>query len=184
VLTNANRNVVVLGNFGVTQGTMSPNFQNTGTWYEFFTGQSIQVNNTTDPLILERGEYRIYSNQPWMSPADYIQMLASVSCTNPPNTDACGNVLSVPSKTTDIAGIEIWPNPGKDRFVLRLPYFVDGKTQITISDVSGRTRKLEANAIGGIVDLDVAQEGLSAGMYAIRVQLAGKLYLAKLIIQP
>jgi len=184
VLTNANRNVVVLGNFGVTQGTMSPNFQNTGTWYEFFTGQSIQVNNATDPLTLERGEYRIYSNQPWMSPADYIQMLSNVSCTNPPNTDACGNVLSVPSKTTDIAGIEIWPNPGKDRFVLRLPYFVDGKTQITISDVSGRTRKLEANAIGGIVDLDVAQEGLSAGMYAIRVQLAGKLYLAKLIIQP
>ncbi len=182
-LSHPSRNVVVLGNFGVIAASINPGFQNTGTWYEFFTGQSIQVSNPTELINLNRGEYRIYSNQPWMSPADYLQMLNTVSCSNPPNTDACGNVLSVPGQIEKTAGIEVWPNPGSGNFTLRLPYFTEGKTRLSLVDVSGRSRNLEAFAYGGILELDLRKEGLAPGVYALRAELAGKIYLAKLIIE-
>jgi glycosidase len=183
-LSNPARNVVVLGNFGVIQSSINPNFQNTGTWYEFFTGQSIQVNNTTDPIALERGEYRIYSNQPWMSPADYLQMLNTVTCINPPGTDACGNVLSVKPEIGKTSGMEVWPNPGSGNFTLRLPYFIDGKARIEVTDLSGRSRSMEAESLGGIIGLNLDDLGLLPGVYAVRVQISGKSYLARVILQP
>jgi len=183
-LSHPSRNVLVLGNFGVTAGSFNPNFQNTGTWYEFFSGQSIQVNSTTDPISLERGEYRIYSNQPWMSPADYLQMLNTVSCINPPNTDACGNVLSVPEFSEKSKQIEIWPNPGNGEFTLQLPYFVDGMANLSLTDLTGRSRQMTSVSHGGIIRYDLKNEGIGAGIYALRVELAGKSYFAKLIIQP
>jgi hypothetical protein len=118
-----------------------------------------------------------------MSPADYLQMLNTVSCSNPPNTDACGNVLSVPGQIEKTAGIEVWPNPGSGNFTLRLPYFTEGKTRLSLVDVSGRSRNLEAFAYGGILELDLRNEGLAPGVYALRAELAGKIYLAKLIIE-
>ena len=183
-LSHSSRNVVVLGNFGVLQNTINPNFQNTGTWYEFFTGQSIQVNNVTDPITLNRGEYRIYSNQPWMSPADYLQMFNSVTCINSPGTDPCGIALAVRPETGNPAGMEVWPNPGSGRFTLRLPYFTDGMARIEIFDISGKRRMLEAESFGGIIDLDLKNQGLTPGVYAIRAGLAGKSYLARVILQP
>ncbi len=54
--------VTILGNFGITSGNMDPNFQSTGWWYNYFTGDSIYVNNVHDPVTLDHGEYRLYTN--------------------------------------------------------------------------------------------------------------------------
>jgi glycosidase len=183
-LSHSSRNVVVLGNFGVIQSSINPNFQNTGTWYEFFSGQSIQVSNVSDPITLNRGEYRIYSNQPWMSPADYLQMLNTVSCSNPPDTDPCGNALSVMPEIGNPAQMEIWPNPGSGRFTLRLPYFSDGNAEVEVVDVAGKRCILDAESLGGIIDLNLGSRQFSPGVYAIRIRLAGKSYLARVILQP
>jgi hypothetical protein len=183
-LQHSTRNVVILGNFGVVSGSMNPGFSATGLWYEFFTGQAILVSNVSDPITLNRGEYRIYSNQPWMSPADYLQMLNSTSCLNPPGTDQCGNILSVKPEITQKASMEIWPNPGSGHFTLRIPYFVDGNAKVEVMDLSGRCIKRDAESIGGIIDLPLENLGLKPGVYAIRVEIAGKSYLAKAILQP
>lgn len=62
-LKNETSSMIVLGNFDVKEGTINPTFYNTGKWYEFFTGDSIQVTNTETAISLQAGEYRIYSNQ-------------------------------------------------------------------------------------------------------------------------
>ena len=183
-ITHPGRNVVILGNFGVTSASINPAFQSTGTWYEFFTGQTIQVTNVSDQLTLNRGEYRIYSNQPWQSPAAYLQMLNTMNCSHPDGTDACGNVLEVPEFSKAPIGMEVWPNPSGGFFTLRLPYFTEGKTKLSLSDLSGRMIPLEAIAYGGIMEVDLRNLGLSPGIYAIRAEAAGKTYLARLIIQP
>ncbi|HHB52740.1 MAG TPA: T9SS type A sorting domain-containing protein [Saprospiraceae bacterium] len=48
---------------------MNPAFQHTGWWYEYFSGDSLQISAVNEPLTLEAGEYRLYSDEklglPW-----------------------------------------------------------------------------------------------------------------------
>lgn len=53
---------VAVGNFDVASQTKDIYFSHTGTWYEYFTGQSITVNNTTISVALDAGEYRLYTD--------------------------------------------------------------------------------------------------------------------------
>jgi 1,4-alpha-glucan branching enzyme len=60
------KNVVILANFDVTTQNVTPDFPYTGTWYDLMddTGStSINVTNTTTPISIPTGEFRIYGNQ-------------------------------------------------------------------------------------------------------------------------
>ncbi len=61
------RKVTLLGNFGVTAQNITPYFQQTGLWYEHFSGSTLNVSSTTDPIYLQPGEYRLYSDSPFYS---------------------------------------------------------------------------------------------------------------------
>ncbi|MFA6618564.1 MAG: alpha-amylase family glycosyl hydrolase [Candidatus Neomarinimicrobiota bacterium] len=67
-LSEGTINAVVLGNFDVTTQTATPAFHNTGTWYEYFTRQSINVSDVNAGISLAPGEYRIYTNQELKTP--------------------------------------------------------------------------------------------------------------------
>lgn len=60
-LNHTDNKITVLGNFGVTGGTIIPDFQETGTWYEFFSRESIEVTDVTAGINMQPGEYRLYS---------------------------------------------------------------------------------------------------------------------------
>jgi hypothetical protein len=62
-LRNDTISMVVLGNFDVNAGTIIPDFYQTGTWYEFFTGDTLKVTNVTTPIALKAGEYRLYTSR-------------------------------------------------------------------------------------------------------------------------
>ena len=53
---------VAVGNFDVASQSKDVYFSHTGTWYEYFTGQSINVNNTIMSTSLDAGEYRLYTD--------------------------------------------------------------------------------------------------------------------------
>lgn len=55
--------VLLLGKFDVLAGDIVPSFQHPGTWYEFFTGQTLEVTDPNQPINLQPGEYRLYSNE-------------------------------------------------------------------------------------------------------------------------
>lgn len=56
--------IAIMGNFGTIDGYTKQTFPTVGTWYEFFSGDSLQVTNQTMELKLEPGGYKLYSNQP------------------------------------------------------------------------------------------------------------------------
>jgi glycosidase len=62
ILNNPDMNAVVMANFAVTATTGIPSFQHTGWWYEYFTGDSINVTSVTASLSFEPGEYKIYTD--------------------------------------------------------------------------------------------------------------------------
>jgi hypothetical protein len=62
-LAHATMNVVALSNMNVVTENMNPDFHNTGWWYEYFSGDSINVTNTTATLSFQPGEYRLYTSK-------------------------------------------------------------------------------------------------------------------------
>jgi hypothetical protein len=61
-LNSSSMNAAILGNFDVETNTIDPSFQHTGTWYEYFTGTSIEVNDVNEPIQLAPGEYKLYTD--------------------------------------------------------------------------------------------------------------------------
>ncbi len=60
-LYHATMDASVLGNFDMTQQTVTVPFSSTGWWYEYMTGDSINVTGASMPITLAPGEYRIYT---------------------------------------------------------------------------------------------------------------------------
>lgn len=53
--------LVVIGNFGLTTENINPAFTQTGTWYDYFSGDSISVSNASTLIALAAGEWHIYT---------------------------------------------------------------------------------------------------------------------------
>jgi glycosidase len=68
ILNDPDMNAVVLANFAVINQSVTPNFQSTGWWYEYFTGDSINVSIVTEQLSLKPAEYRIYTDKKIQKP--------------------------------------------------------------------------------------------------------------------
>ncbi len=62
-LSKSDTNIVVLGNFGLVQAAINPNFQHSGVWYEYFTGTEYNVVSVISAIDLQPGEYRLYSDK-------------------------------------------------------------------------------------------------------------------------
>ncbi len=62
-LNHDSMNVVIIGNFDVIVRTVTPAFQNTGWWYNYFYADSLFVDNTQMNITLQPGEFRIYSTK-------------------------------------------------------------------------------------------------------------------------
>jgi 1,4-alpha-glucan branching enzyme len=63
-VSHEDMDVTIAGNFGVTDGSMQPEFQHTGTWYDFFSGRAFEVTTTSASVALAAGEFHIYVDQP------------------------------------------------------------------------------------------------------------------------
>ena len=53
--------VTIVGNFDVIEREINPNFQQAGKWYDFFSGDSLLVNDSGAPLMLLPGAFHLYS---------------------------------------------------------------------------------------------------------------------------
>ena len=165
LLSHSSRNVVVLGNFSVVARNAVPNFQSTGVWYEFFTGDSITVTLVSAPIVFQPGEYRIYSNVKWKSPEAYIALLS---------TD---EIVSVDEQ------LKVFPNPASDFIEFQLPHFLDGKVDLHIFDMSGKALlQTEQLSGAGNITIDLRQYHLKNGLYACKIVSRNKVFTSSFLI--
>ncbi|MFA7273659.1 MAG: alpha-amylase family glycosyl hydrolase [Crocinitomicaceae bacterium] len=78
ILQDPTMDALVIGNFNVVATPATAGFPSSGTWYEYFTGDSIEVTNTNMQLNLEPSEYRVYTNSRIPQPV----VLSTVSLEN------------------------------------------------------------------------------------------------------
>jgi hypothetical protein len=94
-------NGVSLANFAVTSQSGSANFQHGGWWYEYFSGDSVNVSNTLMTFNLNPGEYRIYTD---------------VKLAQPVITDA---PVSIDDLLNSSFELKVFPNPSSQLATLR-----------------------------------------------------------------
>jgi hypothetical protein len=62
-LNGTDMQVAVYGNFDTKNITMTANFQHTGKWYEYFSGDSLDVTDVGMSLDFEPGEYMLWTDK-------------------------------------------------------------------------------------------------------------------------
>jgi len=168
-LNHDSMNVAIVGNFDVVQKTVTPNFQNTGWWYNYFYGDSVNVTNTQMTINLQPGEFRIYTTKKLPTPEPGL--LTSVESTN--------EIL--PAK---FELYQNYPNPFNPVTYITYDLPVDTKVQLKIYNTLGQevtTIVDEFQKAGSYLKSFDATE-LSSGVYFYRLLTENFVSQKKMIV--
>jgi 1,4-alpha-glucan branching enzyme len=162
-LSHPTMNVVVLGNFGVEEGSGQGSFQHTGTWYEYFTGQPFEVTEVNQPVILAPGEYRLYTD---------IQL----------QTPQIGTGLE--EEDDDETVFRVRPNPS-DRFFLEFSLEDKAPASIKVYDLSGSLVAViaEKTFSSGIHSFSWEPGAISPGIYIIVLRTDDNMAVRKVVLR-
>jgi hypothetical protein len=138
--THPQGNVVIVGNFNVTQATLASNLT-AGRWYEFFSGDSIMSAGPSDQITLKPGEYRLYSQKRFFNPGQ-------------------GLVLGLEDDVQQ-GQTSVYPNPTTGKVT------VASRTDVRLTDVQGRVLQT-VKPIHGEAHLDLT--GMAPGLYLVHAQ--------------
>ncbi len=101
-LNDPSLDLVCLANFNVTAADLNPNFPYEGSWYEYFSGNELVVQNTQESLNFHAGEYRIYTSEPLSPPDGYFTETKQVNALNihvSPNPVLSGKQIYIHAET-------------------------------------------------------------------------------------
>jgi hypothetical protein len=141
--------VFLFGNFElVTQGNQQVQFPKTGKWYNYFTGQELNVTNVQMSFGLRPNEFYLFTDKPLPLPdKDILQ---------------ADFITSIPEEV-DETGFAIYPNPATSSLVVELPKEMAG-AQYRVFDVTGRV-VFEGKSSSSMPILGLDLHGIQPGMY-------------------
>jgi 1,4-alpha-glucan branching enzyme len=165
-LSNADLSLVAFGNFNITEETVYPDFPTKGIYYEYFTGDSINVTATDEPFQLKAGSYRLYSTKKLPKPSN-------------------GYFTSDKNLLPQIARLNVFPNPTLENETSILTFELQEQSfvSINITDLSG---KIVQQVIQQRLELGNHQfsilEDLPRGTYIITIK-ANQQTMAKKVMK-
>jgi hypothetical protein len=163
-LNSASMDVVVAGNFDVTSKTTSITFNNTGWWYEYFSGDSVQLTSTSYQLSLNPGEYRMFTSKRIKRNDIYVGI-------NQPKPNQ--------------AEIMVWPNPASDNIYISYFQPSNGKVKVDIYSLTGQlvySQTKHSFSGENTINLSVPKE-LPKGLYILRLSANGFVNSSKIAIE-
>ena len=146
--------VVLHGNFGLTDlNNASLSFPNPGTWYNYFTGEEINVTGNAMAFRLRANEFMLFTNRKLTTPEGDILMEDLIT--------------SIDKERIDISDFNIYPVPSQSRLYVVVPEALI-HSNFRIIDVTGKTiREGTSIAIDNILQLDIAE--FKAGLYIFEI---------------
>ncbi|MCB0743931.1 MAG: T9SS type A sorting domain-containing protein, partial [Ignavibacteriae bacterium] len=174
-LTHATMNATIIGNFDVVERSISPSFQNTGMWYNYFSGDSIDVTDTQISIPLQPGEFHIYTTKKLPTPeADILLNIEKENELVPLKFDMSQNYPNPFNPTTTINfSIPEINNVGHSNNTILKVYDILGKEVATLVN--------EIKAPGNYqVQFDATS--LTSGIYFYRLKSGEFLETKKMIL--
>lgn len=162
-LDHPSMNATLVGNFDVVSASGRPGFQNTGWWYEYFSGDSINVTDPFAIMNLQAGEYRLYTDQ----------KLEKVG------------LLGERVNTIIEDGYSLFPNPASDQLSLELSQKDWRHFSLSIHALDGTVvRRYAPEQVKQIGTWTFPLEGIPAGAYLVRIESDRTSSTQQLIIKP
>ncbi|RKY51718.1 MAG: hypothetical protein DRP86_00310 [Candidatus Neomarinimicrobiota bacterium] len=121
-LSSPDMNAVIIGNFGMTEHQSWPEFHHTGTWYEFFSGDTLSVDDTGITLMLQPGEYRLYTDQKLFTPDTTLPV----------------SLKSNSEKEETFHLVDLYPNPFNAEITINLTLPDSGPLSIQFFSITGK----------------------------------------------
>ncbi len=168
-INHPSMNVTIIGNFNVTPGSINPTFQQTGWWYDYFSGDSILVNNVTDQISLEPGEFHIYTTVKLPTPEPGI--LLDVNNQN----NALVNSYELEQN---------YPNPFNPSTKIKFAIPNSEVVSIKVYDILGREIRtlLDEELTAGFHEIEFNASNLSSGIYFYRIESGSFIKTKKMIL--
>lgn len=159
-LEHSDTDVVIAGNFGITETTITLDYTQDGTWFDYFDASTVSVSGQQRELTLRPGEFRIYTTKEFTAPDEELV----VSNENPSGEDIPQNF-----------GLgQNYPNPFNPTtsFTYNVPQTAEVKLEVF--DMLGRKVKELVNErkAAGSYTVSFDASDLSSGMYIYRLQAA------------
>ncbi len=165
-LSGSDGQAAVVGNFGVTPTSATGVLPAAGTWYDYFSGETVTVSDPAAGIELAPGEYRVYLSEP---------------------IERGGGRLTTGTNEAAVARLAftVHPNPAND--LLRTAFTLERASRVTVTlfDVTGRSvRQLFMGDLpAGPQILDASVSGLPAGPYFLRVTDGGSSAVRQVIVR-
>ncbi|WP_372649843.1 T9SS type A sorting domain-containing protein, partial [Draconibacterium sp.] len=157
ISSNAGNHAIALGNFGITENNITIDFPETGKYYEFFSGDSIEISSTNQSFTFAPGEYRLYSTQQFEEPRI---------------------VTDIDEPEIRSSDLQVYPNPASNKLTV-----ASDKTISTVQlySIAG-TLQYQANDLRkNKVEIDV--QNFTPGVYLIRVGQNGNSITQKVLVK-
>ena len=158
-INDASMDIRVLGNFDVAEASLSGDFSQTGKWYEFFSGDSIDVSNTGALITMDAGEYLLYTTKRLAKP------------------DLTTSVDDLLNPGYENNWFSVYPNPLRDIMTINLNSDSDSVDKIEILSLDGRLVYSKTDLSSSQLDLSSLEEGL----YFFKISSGNKVGTRKLI---
>ena len=121
-LNHVDLNTVVIGNFDASSSSSSVTFAHTGWWYDYMSGDSLQVTGASQAIALAAGDWRVYLDKRVSNPyLSQWKALASVASASPK-----GRCV-------------VMPNPAHGGFEVALDGVQVACGTLRVMDMAGRT---------------------------------------------
>ena len=161
-LNHPDMDALTIVNFRVINSDIIPKFQYTGMWYEYFTGDSIEVTDLQARIMLSPGEYRLYTSNRIVPPGGFLTATHDIS----------------------IHQVDLYPNLiTGDAFIYGILPSDKKVTSVVVTDMTGQSflTTFSENSDGEF-GLQLPAN-IPNGIYIIRVQTSEGAYIGKVIKQ-
>ncbi len=122
-LSSPSMNVVAIGNFDVTKGSVTVSFPTKGWYFDYLKGDSINISNQNQTINLEAGEYHLYLSQKIKRPSStfptatdelsFNDKLQLTMVPNPSNSFGSAHLLVDAPEKLDYLNVRIFDINGK-----------------------------------------------------------------------
>jgi hypothetical protein len=153
--------VVVCGNFHVGNRDIAPVFTKTGWWYDYITGDSLQVTDVNVAIPYVPGEYHVYTTKKVTFDFDITSSIADI------------NISSQP--------LEIYPTLNQGQFDILLPSDAVGTPIVHVWDMTGN--KIDIRATNESDRIGTQLLNPTPGVYVVNVIVGRMLYTGKVVVQ-
>jgi glycosidase len=163
-LASASLSVVTVGNFDVAAQTATVTFPQPGTWYDYFTGNELNVATAAMTMTLAPGQYGVYTSKKINLPSTVLATTAAAQAA--------------------VFKLSLAPNPAAGTTTVAYTLPTATTAALTVQNLLGQTvRQLApARQTAGNQQQALPLQGLAPGVYLVKLQAGEQAQTIRLLV--